>query len=161
MIEQEVIAACKAEMFKRFPRSQIVIGRPAALSQYDKPYVVYGLIVQPMEMEGGGLVRRVSEAGPLDASCYVADTIAALIAASGAWFDTLRSQGSILVVRRALEWAQNESPRDEGWRYKITFRGHAANEIMLYTPDYAEKMGALAANPDLGGYIENMRKALA
>lgn len=118
-MEQDIIAACKAEMFKRFPRDRIVIGRPASLSQYDKSYTVYGLIVQRLSEDGS----------PPD---YEEDVKAALIAASGAWFDTLRAQGSVLVVRRALEYSTEVKPHEFGGfthRCKMTVRAHAANEI--------------------------------
>lgn len=155
MIEADIIAACKAEMFKRFPRDKIVIGRPSSTSQYDTPYVTYGLIVQ-QTTEG---LQRGSPAGD-----YTEDAKRALVAATGAWFDDLREHGTVLVVRRALEFSKELKPIDYlGFlcRFKITFRAHAANEIMLYTPDYAERRGDTAKNVELDGYMEDMRKALA
>lgn len=151
MIEQEVIAACKNEMFKRFPRSQIVIGRPASLSQYDKAYMTFGLIVKPFGVEDSPWRASFSDG-------YTVDVKAALVAAAGAWFDMLRDQGSVLVVRRALEWSQHETP-DDRWLFKITMRAHADNHILEYKADYALKTEeARLEDPE---YQERMRAALA
>lgn len=165
MPEQEIIAACKNEMWKRFPRSQIVIGRPSSTSQYDRPYQLFGIIVKPFAEGAAGIYTVDREGQPAKTTdVYTDDVKAAFIAAASTWFDTLRSQGSVLVIRRALEWSTDQisiTHEIEVPQYKLTFRAHAANTIMLYTSDYAEKMGDLAANPDLGSYVDRMRKALA
>lgn len=166
MIEQEIIQACKNEMWKRFPRDKIVIGRPAAISQYDRGYLLYGIVLQPCDdryahqqwlgtpMKDGETFKAVD---PID------DVKGAFVGITGAWFDDLRDRGSVLVVRRALEYSEEpiEGDSSNRLRHRVTFRAHAANDIMLYTPDYAEKMGDTSHNPELGDYMERMRKALA